>query len=977
MSKRRVLIPGVLVLVAATAILGAVSWRAAGRLAPGQLLRGQTQADVLGVSVAAQDAFIRAVDGPDVTVRATGLQPRITLESKAPREVRLRLNVANAWRRAGKAHAVILRGNGREKERFEGLFEVAVRPGERVEIAIQGPPEEVEEFEFVVAEGGHESLADLEALLHGLAGDPPAFLIYRARLLDDAGPRTLGPLLDIAERSSFPVFIVEAAGRPRDESGRLRDALFGPADFAFEHAGNRFVFSETWLPRAMCDALALPWVCGPRAEQSARRVFAFLPIPRRSPLGGQICESFRMLWRQPETLLCFSDEAALYGAGVSNAAVKVVDGGRLRRRDRACQAWRVRVTLEEGIQAVGAWQVGPGWLGRCPLARGASLWAYAARGSWALRGAGVILGAAWAGLLAWLGWRVGRRVWGNARAQPPAGERRGVGPLLRGAILGILAALLAGRMYFGGLGARHVSASNESNRIEATREMRLTGDFVLPHINGRIYLTKPPLYYWLCAALWPGRGPHEFRWRLPSVLAALACLGVVYVFARRWFGRRVALVSTVILGASPLFFLQAWEAELDMQLCLLTTLSLCLLYTAIEAETRRLPLFVAAFSALAGAAMTKGPVPLVIAFLMVLTYLLVTLGRRRPCWQGLLIGTAVLVALVAPWCLAVVGRLGFPAAWRIFMEESARRVATASRINSAPWHFYLTRLAATFFPWSLWLPAAAMAAWREGRSCRAKPAARAFLCLGAWFVPSFIFFSVCAGKEAQYILPLYPPLAMACGWVAVRWWEGGLTRAERQAFGVGVCLAGLMTLVAGLVAPGFVNREIAGALLSATAAGAVLVVAGAAVWLFWARRSLPGLLVAAALAFVACKELYVGGIVPHLNGRDSVRAFCRRVAERVPAGTPIYMIGRERSAYSLYTGRVVREMLREKGRQAFLAASLREPGYYLTTDKEYAELGEELGRCELASYTGHPSVLIANHKAVAQGRRANPPAETR
>jgi len=538
------------------------------------------------------------------------------------------------------------------------------------------------------------------------------------------------------------------------------------------------------------------------------------------------------------------------------------------------------------------------------------------------------------------------------------------------------AALIAGAvawLYLDGLGDKHISVSNESNRIEATREMVLSRDFVLPHINGRIYLTKPPLYYWLSAALWPGSGFNEFRWRLPALLPAIACLVVVCAFSRRWFGGRVGLVSLAALGTAPMFFIQAWEAELDSLLHLLTTLSLCLFFTAIEAERRRLPLFLAAFAALAGATMTKGPVPLVIVALALTAYLAATWGRRRRCWPHLLIGTAVLVALVGPWCVRVVQRLGWKQAVEILMEQSVRRVQRASRINYKPFYYYLGSVPEGMVPWSVWIPAGLMVAWRQGRRWREDRAGRALLVLGAWLVPNFIFFSISAGKQAQYVLPLYPPLAMACALAAVRWGEGALTPRERWVFGAGTCLAGGTLLAGGIVGPGILPRVLPHAEVAAAAAGAVVVVAGLAALACWRRGALAGLLVAFVAVFAACKQLYVSEVIPQVNAENSVRAFCRRVGQIVPPDVPIFMYGRERSAYSLYTGRVVRELSRHVGgRDETVPES--QPAYFLTTEKEAEHLAKErpdVARCELASHTGHRSVLIANRAAVERRSRSS------
>lgn len=60
------------------------------------------------------------------------------------------------------------------------------------------------------------------------------------------------------------------------------------------------------------------------------------------------------------------------------------------------------------------------------------------------------------------------------------------------------------------------------------REMLASGDFLVPTIDGRPWLEKPPLGAWLIAASgWPFGGVTEASARLPSALAAIGlCLGV-------------------------------------------------------------------------------------------------------------------------------------------------------------------------------------------------------------------------------------------------------------------------------------------------------------------------------------------------------------------------------------------------------------------------------------------------------------------
>jgi len=70
----------------------------------------------------------------------------------------------------------------------------------------------------------------------------------------------------------------------------------------------------------------------------------------------------------------------------------------------------------------------------------------------------------------------------------------------------------------------------------------------------------PPLYY-LALHYWPST-QTEFSARLPSALASVAGVAVLYLIARRLSNRRVALASAAILAVSPLDIWYAQEARM-------------------------------------------------------------------------------------------------------------------------------------------------------------------------------------------------------------------------------------------------------------------------------------------------------------------------------------------------------------------------------------------------------------------------------
>ena len=78
----------------------------------------------------------------------------------------------------------------------------------------------------------------------------------------------------------------------------------------------------------------------------------------------------------------------------------------------------------------------------------------------------------------------------------------------------------------------------EPHRAVVAHQMVLSGDWLVPHLNGEVYLRKPPLIYWAEAASEKLTGRAEpWVWRLPSVLGSALCLAaVVAAWAGRWFG---------------------------------------------------------------------------------------------------------------------------------------------------------------------------------------------------------------------------------------------------------------------------------------------------------------------------------------------------------------------------------------------------------------------------------------------------------
>ena len=373
-------------------------------------------------------------------------------------------------------------------------------------------------------------------------------------------------------------------------------------------------------------------------------------------------------------------------------------------------------------------------------------------------------------------------------------------------------ALFAG---FFDLGRRDVVEDNEGQRATPPVEMLRTGDFVIPTLNGKPYLSKPPLIYWAIAATYTATGSiSPLTARIPAVVCYAALVLCVYAIARRGLGEMAARWGALATLATPYIFDRARYAELDIPLTLATFLAMVAFRAACESRRagRTLCCVGLAGIAMGAAIMLKGPVPFLFLAAAWLAQTLVA-GPESMAWirpgirwtlamfviggvlwllgligitpgfplalTGLAGGWMVLawrhgsetrvrclaiflgvcglgIAVAAPWAIAVLAREGWPFVDHLLHSEVLERTHTATRINGGSPLYYFIGLVGMLAPWGLLLPCQFSKKTFEGGSSSFR-----FCLLTGWL--SVFIFSLIAGKEYEYVLPGIPFLLMAMG----------------------------------------------------------------------------------------------------------------------------------------------------------------------------------------------------------------------
>jgi 4-amino-4-deoxy-L-arabinose transferase-like glycosyltransferase len=300
---------------------------------------------------------------------------------------------------------------------------------------------------------------------------------------------------------------------------------------------------------------------------------------------------------------------------------------------------------------------------------------------------------------------------------------------------------------------------DEGRYAQIPQEMLMSGDWVVPHLNGFVYIEKPPLQYWMTSIAYSVFGVHDWSARLWIALAGWFTVVVIAVYVAKHRGRRASVRTWTFGITSLIWMLVAHQLTLDTSLTLFTTIAL-IAYCESQASARTPPwLNYAMWAALACAVLTKGFVALVLPAGAFVLYCVRNRDWRR--WRSLHLvrGAIVLTLLIAPWMIAMQRRV--PEFFDFFVvREHFLRYLTPIARRTEPWWFFIPLLIVGTMPWTGLLFKALFTAKRRF-DVNTKFSDRDLLWISA--VAIFLFFSVSNSKLVPYILPMAPLLwVLAC-----------------------------------------------------------------------------------------------------------------------------------------------------------------------------------------------------------------------
>ncbi len=356
----------------------------------------------------------------------------------------------------------------------------------------------------------------------------------------------------------------------------------------------------------------------------------------------------------------------------------------------------------------------------------------------------------------------------------------------------------------------------ESKYAEAPREMLVLGDWLTPHYDYVRYLSKPPLGFWIGAAVYGLFGVDEFTARLPGTLAGLAVGGLIGAFGTYLFGRRTGFLAAFIWLTTALVFIFSRDTGLEFYLVLFMGTAL---YGFVRGLEEQRWLFVA-YAGMALGFLLKGPMGILWPLATVFLWLALSgqWGRRHLLWDVRAFGVFALLAL--PWPLVMAFRHD-DFLWYTVVHEQIYRVLGKRTPNEAlfPTSTFLIMTVGHFFPWILHLPHALARAGQELRTGRAagqelrtgrapgqelrtgRAAGRAAALVLAlvWSAFPLVFFSLARSKGDYYALQIFPGWCLLVAWLWNEAIESGRASRWLALPWLGTAAIALAILAAGLL----------------------------------------------------------------------------------------------------------------------------------------------------------------------------------
>ena len=319
-------------------------------------------------------------------------------------------------------------------------------------------------------------------------------------------------------------------------------------------------------------------------------------------------------------------------------------------------------------------------------------------------------------------------------------------------------------LFFSSIPFRHLLKPDEPRVAGVAAEMARTKDYIVPKLNGELFLEQPPLYTWVSAGIMSVLGKSPFTARFFPALSGFLGVLLIYLLARRMeFDEMTSFFAGVSLATSAEYWIIGNRCLTDMPLCffiIVAMFSFYNLHTMYKLGKSRMmfvlwfPLLTASFAA---ALLTKSLIGLAIPTCGLFFWLILECYFNRgfypESWIALILGAFLSLIPVAIWVLKLYSVYGYGQVYTVVWYNNFGRFSGIHPDHAEPFYYYAEYIFTHLMPWTIFFVTAVYYCMKKKGVFRDDFNLRFILC---WLVFPFVMLCVAKGKRPVYLLPLIP-----------------------------------------------------------------------------------------------------------------------------------------------------------------------------------------------------------------------------
>ncbi len=313
------------------------------------------------------------------------------------------------------------------------------------------------------------------------------------------------------------------------------------------------------------------------------------------------------------------------------------------------------------------------------------------------------------------------------------------------------------------LGSSPLLEIDEAIYAEVAREAYTTGDYFSAYFNYETEFSKPPFQYFLLQISYAVFGINEWAVRLPSFMAALGILSLVYLFGKNIRSSNAGLWACLVLCANPGFYGMIRDARMDLTLTFFITLSIYGFYVYTRNGAAPLKGVLYMYGGIVAATLTKGPIGLIFPTAIIFVFIVLKKDWGSFKRLNLFYGLLLLILLTTPWYIYMTHRYGFAFFEKNIIHENFRKFLVKGVYEPNPGgHLFLSHTFLWyFFPWwLLWFYQQYL--WIKNKQLQA-PNSQLPTLLLLWFYIPFVFFSMSKFSLPNYLSVVIPAASLGAG----------------------------------------------------------------------------------------------------------------------------------------------------------------------------------------------------------------------